>query len=358
MDAFLSKDEIVYLNHLIAELYNGKNMEDTFTSFLRGVGQIVPFEKGEIYFYKYEKGNVVFEDFITLEWSLSEFEKYHKDQNIKMDDNLSVIARGNPLVYRYSDIFNLSELKKSEYYREVICPLGFQNSAEGNILIGEDGHIGGIGIHRSKGHDFSNQALEIIKFARPHLMNIARKFKSADNDLIGGYQDILSLVGAVGDVGMCIWDEDLNLCFSNVKGIFSFSDKAQEEMLSLLTDVIASKINLLATGLKFPVEFSLHRQCYFANLSALPAHQKSQGRYVAILYNFSLIFSDFLLSIKNSYGLSAREVEVLNCIIEGYSNQEISEKLFISVSTVKKHLAQTYEKLGIDGKYQLLKLLL
>ncbi len=50
--------------------------------------------------------------------------------------------------------------------------------------------------------------------------------------------------------------------------------------------------------------------------------------------------------------LSARELEVLDLISGGYSNQDISEKLFLSVGTVKWHTSNIYGKLGVRGRTQ------
>ena len=45
--------------------------------------------------------------------------------------------------------------------------------------------------------------------------------------------------------------------------------------------------------------------------------------------------------------LSARETEVLQLLSEGHSNQEISERLGISERTVRFHLRNIYDKLGL-----------
>ncbi|HEV7644906.1 MAG TPA: LuxR C-terminal-related transcriptional regulator [Pyrinomonadaceae bacterium] len=51
-------------------------------------------------------------------------------------------------------------------------------------------------------------------------------------------------------------------------------------------------------------------------------------------------------------GISPREYEVLRLISEGFSNQEISEKLFISLSTVKTHSANLFLKLDVSRRTQ------
>lgn len=50
--------------------------------------------------------------------------------------------------------------------------------------------------------------------------------------------------------------------------------------------------------------------------------------------------------------LSEREYQVFELIGKGYNNNEISERLFISVNTVKKHVSQIFLKLGISERTQ------
>jgi DNA-binding CsgD family transcriptional regulator len=51
-------------------------------------------------------------------------------------------------------------------------------------------------------------------------------------------------------------------------------------------------------------------------------------------------------------GISKREYEVLELIAQGLSNQEIADKLFVSVSTVKTHAANIFAKLDARRRTQ------
>ncbi len=50
--------------------------------------------------------------------------------------------------------------------------------------------------------------------------------------------------------------------------------------------------------------------------------------------------------------LSGREIEVLRLIEAGLSNQDIASQLFISITTVKRHISNIYSKLGVNTRTQ------
>ena len=50
--------------------------------------------------------------------------------------------------------------------------------------------------------------------------------------------------------------------------------------------------------------------------------------------------------------ISKREYEVLELLAAGHSNQEIADKLFISLNTIKTHSSNLYSKLGVKRRTQ------
>lgn len=57
-------------------------------------------------------------------------------------------------------------------------------------------------------------------------------------------------------------------------------------------------------------------------------------------------------ALLNSYGLTERELETLQLIVDGYQNQEIADKLFISISTAKAHVHNILQKLYCKSRAQ------
>jgi len=51
--------------------------------------------------------------------------------------------------------------------------------------------------------------------------------------------------------------------------------------------------------------------------------------------------------------LSDREKEIVQLVAQGFRNREIGEKLFISEQTVKNHLHNIFDKLGVSDRLEL-----
>lgn len=52
-------------------------------------------------------------------------------------------------------------------------------------------------------------------------------------------------------------------------------------------------------------------------------------------------------------GLSRREKEVAQYVTEGMSNQQMADKMFVTLRTVKAHLSSIYDKTGLKNRLEL-----
>lgn len=57
-------------------------------------------------------------------------------------------------------------------------------------------------------------------------------------------------------------------------------------------------------------------------------------------------------SLISRLELSKRELEILGLMARGHSNQEIAAKLFVSLSTVKTHIQNLFQKLDVKRRTQ------
>ena len=61
--------------------------------------------------------------------------------------------------------------------------------------------------------------------------------------------------------------------------------------------------------------------------------------------------------ITTDYKISTRETEILKLVLNGKNNKQIEQELFISYHTVKNHIYNIFQKLGISNRYQLISLI-
>ncbi len=73
----------------------------------------------------------------------------------------------------------------------------------------------------------------------------------------------------------------------------------------------------------------------FATAASEPASAQSGGR------------------VRERSPLSAREREIVALVAQGYKNKEMAEKMFISEQTVKNHLHNIFDKLGVSDRLEL-----
>ena len=63
-----------------------------------------------------------------------------------------------------------------------------------------------------------------------------------------------------------------------------------------------------------------------------------------------------LSSYLNNAGISPRENDIITLIMKGYSNHKISNQLFISLSTVKTHVSNIFQKLNVESRFEIISL--
>jgi len=68
------------------------------------------------------------------------------------------------------------------------------------------------------------------------------------------------------------------------------------------------------------------------------------------LSDLAQLFSDVENSVTDTAGLTSRELEVLELIGQGLTNQKIAEQLVIEIGTVKNHVHSILEKLNVGSR--------
>ena len=77
-----------------------------------------------------------------------------------------------------------------------------------------------------------------------------------------------------------------------------------------------------------------------------------------MLIDFSKLVDNAFNSIQDTINLTKRETEIIRMAMNGAGTAEIAKAFYVDVSTVKKHLTNSYQKMGIKGKHQIVNFLL
>jgi two-component system, NarL family, nitrate/nitrite response regulator NarL len=72
-----------------------------------------------------------------------------------------------------------------------------------------------------------------------------------------------------------------------------------------------------------------------------------------VLYLRNLMQSTNEETKQKKFGLTPRELEIVSAVVAGYANREIAEYFKISEDTVKHHLSNIFDKLGVSTRLEL-----
>jgi DNA-binding NarL/FixJ family response regulator len=87
----------------------------------------------------------------------------------------------------------------------------------------------------------------------------------------------------------------------------------------------------------------------------VPMSPRIARKALALLRNAPDVAEPAKIQEEDEHLLSSREMEILNRIVDGLNYQEIGERLFISPHTVRKHIANIYDKLHVCNKASAIK---
>ena len=152
--------------------------------------------------------------------------------------------------------------------------------------------------------------------------------------------------GQIQLFGVCEWDQDLQIVRANPKFYaLAGSGGLQASIAHALGGMARRYTGLLPGGSGRRLLLDAHKV------------QPSAGqpvRYHGTLCDITELSGYYLRAFTDAYHLSAREQEILGLVLQGNGNEQIGEKLFLSIPTVKKCLSAIYTKTGTKNQRQLL----
>jgi DNA-binding CsgD family transcriptional regulator len=259
------------------------------------------------------------------------------------------LSTGDGSAHRISDFWSQNKYHASPIYRHLYQPMGVEYQMAVTLPAPRPVVVG-IALSRCES-DFTDRDRSVLNVLRPHL---AQAWYNAKDQgqlrvLLDGAHEAPAETGA---------------------GLIVLSDPPQELTPGALVSLHRFFGRPTATSV-LPVRVKRWMESQQAPLAtgsrlelAKPLRAEMDGRRMVLRYLPGQAVHPGVLLLRqerrrpqerslDALGLTAREAEIVDCVIKGESNAMIGESLHISPATVKKHLDNIYLKLGVRGRGRL-----
>jgi DNA-binding CsgD family transcriptional regulator len=260
--------------------------------------------------------------------------------------------------YKISDFLSPAEFYRLEgLYQQYLCLFDIKeqitfflpdtNAADLSYYSPPKADLVNFALNRSK-RNFTERDRLILNFLRPHLAQAyanIQHYKTLQ-------QDLHQLQEFFNCLGLVVLDADI--CVQSIapqaalwlKTYFTTSTSPRH-----LPDHLRAWIKHQITNLTAPSELPK---------PSLPLRIQLADRELTIRLIIEQIGSRYLLLLEEQFldqslaleilGLTQRETELLNWVMQGKDNQTIAKSMNITTGTVRKHLENLYRKLGVTSR--------
>ena len=273
-------------------------------------------------------------------------------------DNL-IKRKANENVLTLKDIMSYDEYHASPYYTEFISKTNMYYYETVIYLRYKGAIIGGIGFLRSKQEgDFSCNDINIMKIISTYVSKLAANYMLV-NDL-RNQSSVFESFCNQSPVGLIIFEAHypyrihyINSAAWRYTSELSPDCNKQNHAEQFIKQHIASDFYYQQFGLSKTL-YSRSSKKFTVN--AVPS--QAVNKYTFWIYVYIVPQSEPEGVIKHrilnyNSNLTDRQLEIIDCVLQGKSNEEIAKELFISVSTVKTHLNNIYKELKVTNRLSL-----
>jgi DNA-binding CsgD family transcriptional regulator len=275
--------------------------------------------------------------------------------------NLSILKRPS---YIMEQLIPVSDFHKTEYYNDFLKPQNIHRQMA--IYIRKGNKLKGVlGMHRSFKKSFGKKFLFMGDIIAGQLTAAFERLSLIEE--INKNKSFQKMICESKSIGIIILDETRHCIFSNIKAEQICSRLAQRyapvdssiNTKCLIPDII---IEDCQKDLSLPLLFKER----VLSINSLENYRvKCQSIDKNISGNNKELFMITLeddhspphvnaIFLKERFGLTKREIEIISYIYKGFTNLEIANTLFISEGTVKNHLKHIFAKTSASNRTHLI----
>lgn len=294
------------------------------------------------------------------EGMIKEYQKGYYYYDFLSPPNLGINKILKEEVFILNNVVNKDDLRKSKYfnfmqkyyYNEVMAYLKKDNDVIGVISI----------LCTKDEPDFNQQDVLNLKALTNYLS--ARLSESMQLEYTERIKNIFTAFAEQSSTGLIIFGKNFKVHYYNntalkICGQFKDNtDKKQNPVDFFIKNIVAKNSFAWIDGMEKTVLLPSFEQITIT-IMPIENNNNKENQLFMILFNNNNNDTQEKTLLLNTHGaapynLSFRELEIIRLVINGYSNQEIANELFISINTVKKHLSQIFAKVNVPNRTSLI----
>lgn len=266
-------------------------------------------------------------------------------------------------VFSVDDIMSISEYENSRNYQDLLKPAGIYYSFA--VFLKQDSI--------PLGHVTLSRPREMGNYSKEELSRIEQISQAISNRLLdykklAAYEDIASLRSLFhsyvfpSDVGALLLNSDYRVLFYNSRAeeyavefmCSKLGRRSSEICIQHFCDQIRSYCAPRYSVFE-QVDCTGRSYQFTSTPCFLPVNGGISSAYLVQFTPCRFSSLSGSSSQHNSYPLTQRQMEIVHLIAEGMSNREIATELVISEGTVKKHVENIRDILGVSSRIGILK---
>lgn len=344
VSAEVSKQEMIRLCH------SGLDSRSLRVELLKRLQRVIPFDY--VYFSTTDPATQLSTSAVLVDdppsWLMPVFlenEFLQKDFN-----KFSEMLRHHQPVRVLSEATD-HEPQRSQRYRDMLTPLAMEDELRA-IFVTDAACWGTLCLHRGQavsGYTFSEAAY--LAQLVPHIADGLRKALMLDNNI--------RLGTAPDGPGVLILTDDLNIVATTTAAEYWLAELTETERGDRYT--LPLTVRSLVAGLK-AIERGLvdvipkirlrTRSGHWLVLYASRLKSSESQTQISVIFEVAQP-AEIAPLMMQAYQLTKREGEITQCVLRGWSTNEIAARLHISMNTVQDHLKAIFDKVDVGSRGEL-----
>lgn len=254
-------------------------------------------------------------------------------------------------VWRMEDIITKERWHQSPAYRELMVPNQLREVLA--MALWEPGEFC-IRVYLARfegGKPFSRREVQLLSLIHPHAhatlkkAHYLRQMRATRDSLQAGLDQF--------DRPIFVFDDSLQLLYLNNRAKDITAADGHEDRLSVIRDAAAQAIeqarSLPEGEPPKGIKCNLGDHLFLVEASQVKVPD-GPDHWIVVAVDLTDHLRASLRLAMVTLGLSSREQEICMMLVAGLTNSEIAEKLFISEFTVKDHVKNIFEKIGVANR--------